>query len=238
MMTVQIRRIHVLVLVLLASCLAWAADTKISALTAAASALGADEFPVNEAGTSKKVTLTQVGNLLFTRIAGSSGAAGPFKTLQNLTANSADQTSTTPGVIMTTTGVGAGTWLFRYTVIYQSAATSTGIKLIANHTGTVTQWQSLLTISDTSATAATGVGKGLMTAAIGGTVSTYPERAKNTGTLPTVGVTDTNADILAVLEGLIVVTVSGSLELKLGTEVGASAVRIMADSSLELTQVE
>jgi hypothetical protein len=36
------------------------ADTKISALTAAGSALAADEFAVNEAGTSKKVTGTQL----------------------------------------------------------------------------------------------------------------------------------------------------------------------------------
>ncbi len=40
------------------------ADTKISALPAATVALGADEFPVNEAGTSKKVTLIQVQTLL------------------------------------------------------------------------------------------------------------------------------------------------------------------------------
>ena len=36
------------------------ADTKVSALTAATTALAADEFPVNEAGTSKKVTLAQI----------------------------------------------------------------------------------------------------------------------------------------------------------------------------------
>jgi hypothetical protein len=40
------------------------ADTKISGLTAAASALGADELPVNEAGTSKKLSLTQVGAVM------------------------------------------------------------------------------------------------------------------------------------------------------------------------------
>lgn len=40
------------------------ADTKISALTAASVALGADEIPVNEAGTSKKATLTQVQALI------------------------------------------------------------------------------------------------------------------------------------------------------------------------------
>lgn len=44
------------------------ADTKISALTAAASALAADEFPVNEAGTTKKVTLTQLLALVGTTL--------------------------------------------------------------------------------------------------------------------------------------------------------------------------
>lgn len=38
---------------------------KISALTAVAAAAGANEFPVNEAGTTKKVTITQVQTLLF-----------------------------------------------------------------------------------------------------------------------------------------------------------------------------
>lgn len=37
------------------------ADTKISALTAATAALGADELPINEAGTTKKLTVAQIG---------------------------------------------------------------------------------------------------------------------------------------------------------------------------------
>ena len=40
------------------------ADTKISGLPAVGSALAADELPVNEAGTTKKVTLTQVMALI------------------------------------------------------------------------------------------------------------------------------------------------------------------------------
>lgn len=36
------------------------ADSKISALTAASAAAAANEFPINEAGTTKKVTLTQI----------------------------------------------------------------------------------------------------------------------------------------------------------------------------------
>lgn len=42
------------------------ADAKISALTAATSALAADEVPVNEAGTTKKVTLTQLASFVLT----------------------------------------------------------------------------------------------------------------------------------------------------------------------------
>jgi len=38
------------------------ADTKISALTAVTAPVAADEFAVNQAGTSKKVTLNQVWN--------------------------------------------------------------------------------------------------------------------------------------------------------------------------------
>lgn len=40
------------------------ADTKVSALTAASAAVGTQEIPVNEAGTSKKVTVTQLGAVM------------------------------------------------------------------------------------------------------------------------------------------------------------------------------
>ena len=42
------------------------ADTKISALSAVTDVLAADEFAVNEAGTSKKATATQVSTFVKT----------------------------------------------------------------------------------------------------------------------------------------------------------------------------
>ncbi len=42
------------------------ADTKISALAAASSVAAANEFAINEAGTSKKVTAAQIANYVFT----------------------------------------------------------------------------------------------------------------------------------------------------------------------------
>lgn len=41
------------------------ADAKVSALTAAAAALGADEIPINEAGTNKKLTVTQLSSFVL-----------------------------------------------------------------------------------------------------------------------------------------------------------------------------
>jgi hypothetical protein len=90
---------------------------------------------------------------------------------------------------------------------------------------------------DNAATAATGVGLGIAGAAVGRVFSAYAEAVKDTTTFASVGVVTINADIPVIVEGLVVVTVSGSLELKLGTEVAASAVRLMADSLLELTKV-
>jgi hypothetical protein len=53
------------------------ADTKISALTAAANAAGANEIPINEAGTTKKVTVTQIATaILPVKAAGSDITTG------------------------------------------------------------------------------------------------------------------------------------------------------------------
>lgn len=212
------------------------ADTKISALAAGAAA-ATNEFGINEAGTSKKLTLQQIADFLFTRINGNSGAAGAYKTLQKLSANSASQTSTTPAAVMTTTGVGVGTWHFHYRLLLQSAATTTGWKLNVNHTGTVTQFASHQRFVDTAATASTGTADDVTGAAAGGVTDGYAESAINTNTVATVGVSAANTDILVTLEGIIVVSVSGNLELKLGTEVAASGVLLMADSMLELTKI-
>lgn len=56
------------------------ADTKISALSGVATVAGANEFAVNEAGTSKKASATQLQNFIKAFPAGS-GAAGSWPTL-------------------------------------------------------------------------------------------------------------------------------------------------------------
>lgn len=83
------------------------ADTKISALTAAASALGADEFAVNEAGTSKKVTLTQVATFIGAASVGGSGVKTTPLALSSggsaATAMRSDASAQSPGGIASIT---------------------------------------------------------------------------------------------------------------------------------------
>ncbi len=212
-------------------------DAKISALTAVITPDSASEIPVNEAGTTKKLTVAQIVSLIQVRINGSSGAAGEYKTLQKLSANSSDQTSITPATVITTTGVGIGTWHFEYTLLYQTAATTTGIKIAINHTGTVTTYQMHSDFLSTGGAAATGVGDGIATSATTGLHEGHAERVINTSSKATVGVATANANQLLVVRGLLVVSATGSLEFKLGTEVAASAARLMADSVLELTKI-
>ncbi len=213
------------------------ASTKISALTAATAAAAANEFPINEAGTSKKLTLAQIADYFVTRVAGSSGAAGPNITYQTLTANSADQTSTTPGTVMTTTGVGVGTWLFEYHLIFQTAATTTGIKIANNHTGTVTTYQMHADFLSTGSTAATGVADGISAVATAGIHEGFAERVINTSSKASVGVGTAAANQYLVVRGTLVISATGSLEFKLGTEVAASAAKLMTDSFLRLTKI-
>ena len=51
------------------------ADTKVSALTAVTTPAGTDEFPVNQAGTSKKMTLNQVDTFVTTAPVFAAGSA-------------------------------------------------------------------------------------------------------------------------------------------------------------------
>ena len=180
------------------------------------------------------------GGAGLTRIAGNSGAAGVDLTWQNLTANSTDCTTTALcAAVMTTTGVGIGTWKFKYTLNYQTAATTTGIGIAVNHTGTATTPGIIWTHLTSGGAAATGIGDDVAATAAGQLIEGKNGRTLNAtiGSL-TVGVVTANANTAAIVEGIVVVTASGNLELKVGSEVAASAVRIMANSTLELIKVQ
>lgn len=197
------------------------ADIKISALTAATDLTDADEFVVNDGGTSKKIT-----PLLMERF--------HTKAVATQVNNSTTTAATITELDMT---LPAGTYVFQYFIRYQSAATTTGVKFDVNHSGTVTAFVWNQRWSDLSATASTAVPDQNAIGAAGHVMGTFASRAKGTaGRGVTLSVDTINADMLMIIEGLCIVTVSGDLQLYHGSEVAAQS-SVMPGTALIVRQV-
>lgn len=173
----------------------------------------------------------------FTRVAGDSGAAGADVTLQRLTGDCASNSTTTAAVCMTTTGVGAGVWNFKYLVRYKSGGASVGVGFSVNHTGTTGVFLSNWQFVSTGSVAATGVADQVAAVNPGQMVEGKSERVKNTISSASAGVDLADVDQLAILEGMIVVTVSGDLQFKHASE-SASPTQVLDDTHLILTKIE
>lgn len=151
---------------------------------------------------------------------------------------SGDQSNstTTPTEVtgLSVVNVQPGTYVFNYYIMYQSAATTTGVKFDVNFTGTVTKivWNQMWV--DTSATASTAAADQDAVGAAGQVYGAMASRAKGTaGRGTTISVDTANADMLMRIEGIMIVTVAGDLELWHGSEVAAAST-ILARSSLIL----
>jgi hypothetical protein len=238
------------------------ADTKVSALSAATVAL-AQEIPVNDAGTSKKLTVQKVldaADLLAAAAAFTSGTT--FPVIQSAAAKEATlaqlitylQTLGMPRVlklgsqhsVSSTTGtkvtgldmtLEAGTYQYKYDLLIQQAtSTSDAPQFGINFsTGTAAVKAHGLRFWDatTAITAAVHImdNIGIKTAGfIDGMVSNaYTTTAPDMGT--TIGVAATGVNIYCIIEGIIVVTVQGNLELWRAAE-GANASTTEIGSSL------
>lgn len=202
------------------------ADAKISDLTAVSAALAAQEIPCNDAGTTKKVTVAQLKTLL--------GGVTCLALASNASANSTTTAAKIGGLDLT---VGVGTWFFQYIIRYQAGATTTGVKFSVNHTGTLTAFVANMRYASTGGAAATAAATQAGNTATGNIHESFSARAKSTaaGMGPTVSVDSANSDMLVIVEGLMIVTVSGTIELYHASEV-AAATTVMAGSSLILHQ--
>ncbi len=197
------------------------ADTKVSALGAVTLPLdGTETFPIADSGTSYKITALEMG----------------LQRVKALSADVSNSTTTTAKVTGLDTTTGTGTFIFRYYVRYQSSAATTGVKFDVNHSGTVTSfvWQQRMV--DVSATASTNAADQDQIIAAGGVMSAMASRAKGTaGRGTTISVDTINADMLIIIEGLFICTVSGDLQLYHGSET-ANSTTVKAGSSLILTR--
>lgn len=169
-----------------------------------------------------------------TKISGNSGAFVADTTWITLNANSSDVTVTTQTTVITLTGLAAGTYRIKGALVFQAAATTTGIGITLNHTGTLSRFVSNWIHITTGGAAATGISDQATAVAAGQLVEGKAERVKDTRSSFTVGVDTANADELAIMDAILIVTASGDLQLKIATEIGGSAVRLMAGSTIEV----
>ncbi len=125
-----------------------------------------------------------------------------------------------------------GVYYYQYLLIYQSAATTTGVKFSVNYTGTTTRHVNFQRWSDVSATASTAVPDQDNIGAAGHVMGCFASRANSTaGRGVTLSVDTANADMFMIIEGLLVSGGAGDLQLYHGAEVAATT-SLMVGSSL------
>lgn len=209
-----------------------------------------------KAGSSATVLTSSTGSILSAALEGGSASPGnsryygtnsvgtkgffpisPF-TVKTLTADVMNSTVTAAKLTTLDTVVAPGTWKFEYLVRYQAAATTTGVKFSVNHTGTLTSFVANMRYVDVSATASTGAPSQAANASTAQVMGAYSARVKSAlaDMGPTLSVDSANSDMLLIIEGLMVVTVSGNIELYHASEVAAAST-VKQNTALILTQV-
>lgn len=130
--------------------------------------------------------------------------------------------------------LGLGYYVFNYFLVLQSAATTTGHKASVNFTGTKSIFAANMRWVTAATTASDDVPDQDHVAAPGGVVSAYTARTPgNSGWGVTTDIDTINADVLYIIEGIIGVSVVGSLDLYWAPEAAANAT-LKAGSSLLL----
>lgn len=209
------------------------ADTKVSALTAVATPALTDEFPVNQGSASKRETLTQVKTLFQ--------AANGLTRVTTVTGSDHSVTGVT-GTEVTTLSqtLEAGTYTVKYTLLTQSGTSTTGVGLGINFTGTAATKAFIRYNVATITTASNGLTEEESGAALvtGGVLNGWATKAYST-TSPNMmaeGVGAINVDLIDCIEGLIIVTASGDLELWHSSQIAATTTLVKIGSSLVVTR--
>ena len=121
-----------------------------------------------------------------------------------------------------TVALGLGSYAATYYLITQSAATTTGSKFSVNFTGTKGIFAFMWRWVTAATTASDDVPDQDHTAAPGGVVSAYTQRAVSTAGVGVTTDVDATGDVLYIVEGLLTVTAVGNLELYWAPEAAAN----------------
>jgi hypothetical protein len=150
--------------------------------------------------------------------------------------NTADNAVTTVETVMSVTGLVAGTYLYEYFVVWRSGATGTGTAFAVDYTGTMTRTRVHRRYQSTGAAAATGVSDGVSTTLTGQLVEHMSGVTDNAALGPNTGVGSTTEDQFDTIQGIMVVSDGGDLNLTMTGEANG-AVTFKADSFLLLKRL-
>lgn len=198
------------------------ANTKPSAFAAATLPLaGTEEMLVLQGGVWKRVDVDDV------RVIDTVKSVG---TQQN-------NATTTPAAITDfTTSLAPGTYRIRADLVWRSAATTAGAGFFINCSGgTVTRNTGHVYTTTTGTTATTGVADQATVAATFQMIEARAWRANNTDPGPFGGVDTANADQYAVMEAIVIVTATTSLQIMFDSET-TDQVSIMPGSTLTIAR--
>ena len=135
-----------------------------------------------------------------------------------------------------------GTYVATYYLIQQGAATTTGVALGINFTGTAALKTIMRRNVATITTASNGLAEEESGAALktGGVLNGWASKTYSTTTPNMVsdGVGALNADTFDIIEVLVVVTALGNLELWAASEVASSQITVKAGSSVILQRID
>lgn len=158
-------------------------------------------------------------------------------TVVKLASDQSNSTSTPTEVTgLSVVNTGTGVFVFNYYILYQAAAATTGVKFDINHTGTLTAivWNQMFVGLIATAADANADQDAILAAA--NVYNSFASRGKGTAGRGVTLTVDTGAaDMLMRIEGLMIVSVDGDLELWHGSEVAAAST-IRAGSSLLLVK--
>ena len=217
------------------------ADTKISALPAAGVAALTDELAINKGGTSNKLSVEQLADLILKRVTGVTTVAGPYETWLTRDADSSNITGTTMTTIFTLTGVGVGKYWYRVHLIYQTTALTTGIDVNVTHGATTGPWIAEHRFCSTGGAAATAAAIQNSAVATGSIYEGQGVRSQGASIgAGTVSVDTINADMHSVIEGVFEVTAgaASTFEVKMAAEAAALVCKARRGSVLFFRKLE
>lgn len=144
-----------------------------------------------------------------------SGGASIVKITSNMAANTTTTLTDTTGIAFSVT---SGTYYrFSFQILYRSAATTTGIKL---------------TVTTPAVTTLAAVVKAPVSTAAGGTASEFGDWITSSGDAVTgTGTPATSTTHIAFIEGTILPSADGTLQVRHASEVASSGVTIMAGTN-------